>query len=110
MLIGDDARLFVRVDVDEDDAWRVRPAARAVAWPRGNPALRIPLRYEYTEPFVAPRTALSGQSGERADLRVLQVLYSFPRDSLPVYLGQQLEVAIEAPPAARDAAAAARAR
>jgi multidrug efflux pump subunit AcrA (membrane-fusion protein) len=99
MLIGDDARLFLRVDVDEDDAWRVRPGARAVAWPRGNPALRIPLRYEYTEPFVAPRTALSGQSGERADLRVLQVLYSFPRGTLPVYLGQQLDVAIEAPAA-----------
>ena len=58
---------------------------------------RIPLRYEYTEPFVAPRAALSGQPGERADLRVLQVLYSFPRGRLPVYLGQQLDVAIEAP-------------
>jgi hypothetical protein len=30
-------------------------------------------------------------------VRVLQVIYSFERSALPVYLGQQMDVFIEAP-------------
>jgi HlyD family secretion protein len=33
------------------------------------------------------------------DTRVLQVIYTFRRADLPVYVGQQLDVFIEAPPA-----------
>jgi hypothetical protein len=32
------------------------------------------------------------------DTRVLQVLYAFPRDTLPVFVGQQMDVMIEAQP------------
>ena len=99
MLVGDDARMFLRVDIDENDAWRVRPDARARAFVRGNPQLAIPLRFEYIEPYVTPKTSLTGQGTERSDLRVLQVLYSFERGSLPVYLGQQMDAFIEAVPA-----------
>jgi len=97
VLFGDDRRLFVRVDVDESDAWRVDPGANAVAFARGNPALMIPLAFEYIEPHVIPKTSLTGRSAERSDTRNLQVLYSFPRDQVPVYVGQQLDVFIEAP-------------
>jgi multidrug efflux pump subunit AcrA (membrane-fusion protein) len=98
MLVGDDSRLYLRVDVDENDAWRVRAGARAVAAVRGNSRLRIPLRFEYIEPFVTPKATLTGQATERTDLRVLQVVYSFARGSLPVYLGQQMDAFIETPP------------
>jgi RND family efflux transporter MFP subunit len=97
LLLGSDHRMNVRVDIDEPDAWRVRPGAEAVAYVRGNPAIRIPLRYEYTEPYIVPKTALTGQSTERTDTRVLQVLYSFERDNLPVYAGELLDVYIKAP-------------
>jgi multidrug resistance efflux pump len=100
LLLGDDARMFLRVDIDENDAWRVRPAAPARAFVRGNPRLAVALQFEYVEPYVAPKTALTGQSTERSDVRVLQVIYSFPRGALPVYLGQQMDVFIEAPPVA----------
>jgi len=96
MLLGDDARLYVRVDIDESDAWRVRPEAQARAYVRGNPQLWAALRFEYIEPYVAPKTSLTGQSTERTDVRVLQVIYSFERSALPVYLGQQMDVLIEA--------------
>jgi len=42
--------------------------------------------------------SLTGESSERVDTRVLQILYRFERGSLPVYVGQQLDVFIEAPP------------
>jgi hypothetical protein len=44
-----------------------------------------------------PRRSLSGDPTERADSRVLQVIYSFERAILPVYVGQRLDVFIETP-------------
>jgi HlyD family secretion protein len=99
MLFGDNKRLDVRVNVDEYDAWRIRSKAAAVAFVRGNPAIKIPLRFEYIEPYVVPKRSLSGQSTERTDTRVLQVIYSFEHGTLPVYAGQLLDVYIQAPPA-----------
>ena len=97
LLLGSNRRMNVRVDVDEFDAWRVQPDAVAVAFVRGNPTIKIPLRYEYIEPYIVPKTALTGQSTERTDTRVLQVVYSFEHDSLPVYAGELLDVFIHAP-------------
>jgi len=102
MLLGDDTRVYLRVDIDENDAWRVRPDAPARAYPRGDPGLSIPLRFEYIEPFLVPKTSLTGQSTERSDLRVLQVVYSFERGRLPVYLGQQMDAFIQAPEVGAD--------
>jgi len=41
--------------------------------------------------------SLTGQGTERTDTRVLQVIYSFDPAALPVYVGQQVDVFIEAP-------------
>ncbi len=55
MLLGDDTRLHVRVDIDENDAWKFQPCASAV-------------------------------------------VYSFDPGSLPLYVGQLMDVFIEAAP------------
>jgi RND family efflux transporter MFP subunit len=98
MLFGNIDRLHVRVDIDENDAWRFRPQAQAMAFVRGNPLLKTPLMYEWTEPFVIPKKSLTGGTTERVDTRVMQVVYSFDRAELPVYVGQQMDIYIEAPP------------
>src|SRR5229473_2549414 len=98
MLLGDDTQLHVRVDIDENDAWRFQPCAAAMAFVRGHPDLKAPVRYERTEPDVVPRTLLTGDSTQRTDTRVLQVIYSFDRGALPVYVGQQMDVFIEVSP------------
>ncbi len=97
MLFGDDKRLYIRVDVDETDAWRVQPTAPAVAYVPGNPELKTPLKFERVERYVVPKMSLTGASTERTDTRVLQVIYSFDRGALPVYIGQRMNVFIEAP-------------
>lgn len=97
MLFGDDSRLYIRVDVDETDAWRVQPTAAATAYVPGNPELKAPLRFERIELYVVPKTSLTGASTERTDTRVLQVIYSFDHAALPVYIGQRMNVFIEAP-------------
>lgn len=98
MVLGDDTQLYLRVDVDEYDAWRIRPDVPAVAFVRGNPDLHARLRFERVDPYVVPKTSLTGGSTERTDTRVLQVIYSFDPAMLPgTYVGQQMDVFIEAP-------------
>src|SRR5262249_34714027 len=97
MVLGNVEPLQVRVEIDEHDAWRVRPEAPAVAFMRGNRALPIPLQFVRVEPAMVPKKALTGESTERVDTRVVQVLSQFTRGALPVYVGQQLEVYIAAP-------------
>jgi HlyD family secretion protein len=103
MLLGDDTRLNVRVDIDENDAWRFQACAQAVASVRGNPELKATLQYVRTEPAVIPKVLLTGDTTQRTDTRVLQVVYSFDPAALPLYVGQMTDVFIEAPPTAADA-------
>ncbi|HZZ42920.1 MAG TPA: biotin/lipoyl-binding protein [Tepidisphaeraceae bacterium] len=98
VLMGNVDRLMVRVDIDENDAWRIDPSAQAMAFVRGNRDLKTDLKFERVEPYVVPKKSLTGESTERVDTRVLQVLYSFNRDALPVYVGQQMDVFIAAKP------------
>jgi HlyD family secretion protein len=100
MMIGDVSKLHVRVDVDENDAWRLRigPKVRARAFLRGNSKLATDVRFVRIEPYVLPKRNLTGESTERIDTRVLQVLFEFDRADLPVYVGQQMDVFIEAEP------------
>ncbi len=99
MLLGDDTRLHVRVDIDENDAWRLQPCASAVASVRGNPEIKTPLEYVRTDPDVIPKVALTGDTTQRTDTRVLQVIYGFDPATLPLYVGQMMDVFIEAAPA-----------
>jgi len=45
---------------------------------------------------VVPKVLLTGDTTQRTDTRVLQVVYSFDPKSLPLYIGQQMDVFIEA--------------
>lgn len=95
MVLGSVAPLAVRVDIDENDAWRVSSGGQASANLRGNPAISFSLTFVRFEPFVVPKRSLTGESFERVDTRVLQAIYSFERGSLPVYVGQLVDVYIE---------------
>jgi multidrug resistance efflux pump len=94
VLFGDVDTLRVRVDIDENEAWRVKAGAAAEAKMRGKPDIHTPLHFEYIEPFVIPKKSLTGESTERVDTRVLQVIYSFDHRNFPVYVGQQVDVFI----------------
>jgi HlyD family secretion protein len=96
MMIGNTDTLHARVDIDENDAWRVSAEAPAIATVRGNRDLHTDLKFVRVEPYVVPKRSLTGDSTERVDTRVLQVLFSFNRNALPVYVGQQVDVSIEA--------------
>lgn len=98
MLFGGDRQLYIRTNVDETEAWRVRPDAPAMAYVPGNPGLESPLHFVRIERYVVPKTSLTGASTERTDTRVLQIIYSFDHGKLPVYIGQRMTVFIKAAP------------
>jgi HlyD family secretion protein len=98
ILLGSVDPLNVRTDVDENEAWRVRDGAPAVGYLRGNKEINTSLAFVRFEPYVIPKVSLTGQSTERVDTRVMQVIYSFHSRDLPIKPGQQMDVYIEAPP------------
>jgi multidrug efflux pump subunit AcrA (membrane-fusion protein) len=95
ILMGGTARLNVRADIDEQDAWRVKAHATAIGTVRGNSRERLPLHFIRVEPYVIPKRNLTGDGTERVDTRVLQVIFAL-NPGAPVYAGQQLDVFIEA--------------
>lgn len=108
IVLGEVDRLHVRVDVDENDLPRFRPGAAGVATLKGRALPEFPLRFVRVEPYVVPKRSLVGDNSERVDTRVLQVVYELPeRPPAKVYVGQQMDVFLDAGDADADAASAA---
>ena len=105
IMLGNITPLHVRVDVDENDASRVSAAAPAMGYLRGNRNIQTTLTFVRFEPYVIPKQSLTGSPTERVDTRVLQVIYSFERKNLPIFVGQQMDVFIDAPEAAKKGSA-----
>jgi RND family efflux transporter MFP subunit len=96
LLLGQVEQLQLRADVDEDNASRVRPGCAAVAFIKGKRAAAIPLTFVRIEPYILPKRSLTGESSERVDTRVLQIIFRFEKPATPVYVGQQMDVFLDA--------------
>jgi HlyD family secretion protein len=98
VVIGDSNRLHVRVDIDENDVPLFDPKAKAICRLRGRPGVSFDLIPFKIEPYIIPKKSLTGDTSERVDTRVLQVVYSLPdeRDrKVPLFIGQQMDAFIE---------------
>ncbi|MBY0262806.1 MAG: biotin/lipoyl-binding protein [Phycisphaerales bacterium] len=104
IVLGDTGTMHIRVDIDENDAWRVRPGAKGMAYIRGNSKLSTPIEFVRFEPYVIPKRSLTGSSSERVDTRVLQALYRFnqkdfvAKNKSLIFVGQQMDVFLESDP------------
>ena len=99
MILGNLERLQVRADIDEQNAGWFNPASEAVAFPKNNTNISMPLKFVRVEPYVLPKVSLTGASEERVDTRVLQVIYSFEQpERYHVYVGQQVDIFIQKNP------------
>ncbi|MFY8268270.1 MAG: efflux RND transporter periplasmic adaptor subunit [Terrimicrobiaceae bacterium] len=95
ILLGDISNLQLRVDIDESDAHRVRPGCSAVAFLKGSREQPVTLDFVRIDPYILPKKSLTGESTERVDTRVLQVVFQFGNPAFPVYVGQQMDVFIQ---------------
>lgn len=98
VLMGNVVPLHVRVDIDEVDAQRLTSGAKATARLRGDARLSSELRFVRTEPYVIPKKSLTGGTAERVDTRVLQAIYAVADPGFPAFVGQQVDVFVEAAP------------
>ncbi|MES2790326.1 MAG: efflux RND transporter periplasmic adaptor subunit [Planctomycetota bacterium] len=96
IILGDMQRVHVRADVDEVDIPRFQVGNRAKAFVRGAADRPLPLVFVRVEPYVQPKKSLTGSSSERVDTRVLQVIFAIDQSQPEVYIGQQLDIFIDA--------------
>jgi HlyD family secretion protein len=98
MLLGETDLLQVRVDIDEVNAVKFSSGSQAVAHLKGDSNKKIPLEFIRIDPYILPKKSLTGDNTERVDIRVLQVVYRFSPPNFPVYVGQQVDVFVDAAP------------
>jgi multidrug resistance efflux pump len=106
IVLGNTDQLHVRVDIDEYDIPRFRRNASALALLKGFMKGDFPLTFVRVEPYVVPKRSLTGMNIERVDTRVLQVIYSVDALDAPLFVGQQVDVFIDATPQAAPPATA----
>jgi HlyD family secretion protein len=96
IVLGSTTQLYVRVDVDEYDIPRFLQNASARATLKGHNDGFFPLKFVRVEPYVVPKKSLTGGNTERVDTRVLQVIYAIDTQGKRLFVGQQLDVFIDA--------------
>ncbi|MCZ8132793.1 MAG: efflux RND transporter periplasmic adaptor subunit [Steroidobacteraceae bacterium] len=104
--LGDVTPLHVRVQIDEEDASRIEAGAAAEGALRGDNARRVALRFVRFEPQATPKRNLTG-GAERIDTRVVEAIYAFEPTELRAFVGQQMDVFVEARPVTARVASAA---
>ena len=95
LILGDVDRFQIRADVDEQNAPLVEAQQPAVAFLKGDTKRKMTLRFVRIDPFVIPKRSLTGDSAERVDTRVLQIIFELDRPEFPIYVGQQVDVFIQ---------------
>jgi RND family efflux transporter MFP subunit len=96
VLMGNDRPLFLRVSIEENELWRFDPSAPAKASLRGHKDIQVPLTFVRTEPYVMPKQQLNNTVAERIDTRTLEVMYRIDGENPQLFIGQQMDVFIQA--------------
>ncbi|KEO88610.1 hypothetical protein EH31_16780 [Erythrobacter longus] len=98
MQMGETNPLHIRVDIDENEAARVKVGAPAIVSPRGDADTRVEAAFVRVEPQVVPKRSLTNSAAERVDVRVLQIIYALPQNeaSDAFRVGQQIDAFIPA--------------
>jgi HlyD family secretion protein len=94
VILAEDNQYQVRVDIDEINASHIRPNQKAYAFLKGDTSKKFPLEFVRIEPYMVPKKDLTGNTAERHDIRVLQIIYYCEKPDFPIYIGQQLEIYI----------------
>jgi multidrug resistance efflux pump len=96
VVMGDISRLHIRAQVDEEDLPELRHGAKAIARIRGSRDITVPLIMLRIEPLAEPKVSLSGNTTERVDTRILEVVFEVTdKGDAPLYPGQLVDVFID---------------
>jgi HlyD family secretion protein len=96
ILMGNHIPLHLRVQIDENDGWRFDSGSKASAYLKSNSKISFPLTFVRLEPYAQQKQQISGESTELIDTRIIECVYKMPDETQGIYIGQQLDVFIEA--------------
>jgi HlyD family secretion protein len=93
--LGETQPLFVRIDIDENEANRIVNGGSAIISPRGNATKRVAVSFVRIEPQIIPKRSLTNSASERVDVRVMQIIYAVPTGETTFRVGQQIDAVIQ---------------
>ena len=96
MLVGNTEEIYLKVSVNQLDASAFRPTANAVAFLRGDPKTQFRLEFVRLLPFLINKQNFNNQITDKTDTRVLQIIYRIQTSDHLIFIGQQMDVFIEA--------------
>lgn len=96
MVVGDTDQLYLRVAIDQFDVPFFQPNSKAVAYRQGVRSAEYPLEFILVEPFMVPKKYLSNTASEKVDTQVLEVLFKVAKNDPPLFIGEQMDVFINA--------------
>lgn len=96
MIIGNTEELNLKVSINQYDVPRFQSNAKAVAFLQGDRRFEFPLEFIRIEPILVSKQNLTNDIAEKVDTDVLNIIYRIKLAEIPVYIGQQMDVYIEA--------------
>lgn len=96
MILGDTEQKHLSVSINQFDAPNFNSNAPAVAYLQGNARFEFPLEFVRIEPYLINKQNLNNNIQEKVDTRVLEVIYRFKTDAHNLFIGQQMDVFIQA--------------
>lgn len=96
MIVGNIEHLHLRVSINQLDVSFFQPKATAKAFLQGNANIQFPLEFVRIEPYLVNKENLTNDIMEQVDTRVLQVIYRFKTVDEHIYVGEQMDVFIDA--------------
>jgi HlyD family secretion protein len=102
MVIGDTQEKYLRVSVNQFNVARFRSESPAVALLQGTTKETYPPEFLRLDPYLFSKQNFTNDILEKMDTRVFNVLYRFKDGSKNIFIGQQMDVFIEAKALSND--------
>ena len=96
MILGNMDELYLRVSINQFDAPFINPDVPAVAFRQGERKTEYPLEFVRVEPYMVPKKYLTNAVAEKVDTQVLEILYRIKKNDPPLFIGEQMDVFIDA--------------
>ncbi len=96
MVIGNIDDLHLSVSINQLDIPHFQANTPAIAFFQGDGHTQFPLEFVRVEPILVAKQNLTNEISEKIDTRVLKIIYRIKNDHQPLFVGQQMDVFIEA--------------
>lgn len=96
VILGNIDELFVKVSIDQLNIMAFCPECPAVAFRQGDRTTAIPLKFIRIDPIMVPKRYLTNDVNEKVDTQVFEILYSVAKNEIPLIVGEQMDVYLNA--------------